>query len=231
MRHLLLLSATLLPCLTHAATFQSFDVPGAYGTCGSAIASTGLVAGTTTVPVSVGTNSRTTAPTVKPFLYAGGQLFYPHNGLPAGTVTFTGVNKDRFITGNAFNGDITNPVSINFVDHRGMIAIPTAGTLPITVFSGITDGRVLLGQATVKTSLGGGFYWDRNVGFLLSPGGAVTPIDDGSSSLIPRGMDAKADRVVGLGPGREFGWLRIYRRRLHAGDFPRRCLHGAGGRR
>ena len=206
MRHAFMLSACLLPCLAHAATFQSFDVPGASGTCGSAIASNGLVAGNTVEPTTIGTSK--TTPTVTPFLYAAGRFSYPKLSLPAGTVGFTGVNRERSITGFDFNFSTTNPVSINFVDHHGTITTPSTGTLPLSGLSGITDRGVILGQATLVTPLGGGFSSFRTIGLLRAADGTVTPIDDGSSFLFPRGMDAKADRVVGFGfAGGSGGWL------------------------
>ena len=76
MRHAFLLPACLVPCLAQAATFQSFDVQGAGGTCGDAIASNGLVAGNTLAPESVSTSSRATGFAATPFLYAAGQTFF-----------------------------------------------------------------------------------------------------------------------------------------------------------
>ena len=208
MRHAVFLSACLMPCLAQAATFQSFDVPGAYGNCGSAVASTGLVAGTTIVPTAIGVADATPAQTIQPFLYAAGRLSYPHAGLPAGLVTFTGVNKDRFITGNDFNADISDPISINFVYHAGKLSTPSAGTLPVSGLSAITDRGVILGQATVTTPLGGGFNSERTVGFVRAADGTVTMIDDGSTFVLPRGIDAKADSVVGLGFANGLdGWI------------------------
>ncbi len=208
MRHVLPLLACLVPCLAHAATFQSFDVPGAYGTCGSAIASNGLVAGDTVEPLAVGTTLRATTQSAMPFLYAAGQFSFPHANLPAGTVTFTGVNKDRFITGGSFNNSITSPVSTSFVYHYGAITTPMAGIFPVSAFTGITDRGALLGQVTIKTPLQGGFDTERTIGFLRAPNGQVTTIDDGSSYVSPRGTDARADHVVGYSFGNtNAGWV------------------------
>jgi hypothetical protein len=211
MRHALLLTACLVPCFARAETFQSFDVPGAYGTCGSAIASTGLVAGTTLVPDTVGTaetDSTTPAQTVQPFLYAAGRLSYPQHGLPAGLVTFTGVNSHRAVTGNAFNGNALDPVTVNFVYHDRKISTPSIGALSLGALIGITDRGVILGETFVPTPIGGGFTWNRTVGFLRAADDTVTMIDDGSGLLAPRGMDAKADRVVGTGLANgSGGWL------------------------
>ncbi len=209
MRYALLLPACLLPCLAQAATFQSFDAPGAQGTCGDAIASDGLVAGTTSVPESVGSSSRDTGPTITPFLYAAGRFSFPHTGLPAGTVTFTGVNKYRFVTGNAFDLSVlASSTTIPFVYHRGAVSTPTAGTLPVSGLFGITDRGVLLGEATVKTQLAGGFSKDYTFGFLRAPDGTVTKIDDGSGFMTPHGMDSRADKVVGLSfAAGSTGWL------------------------
>ncbi len=208
MRHALLLSACLAPCLAHAATFQSFDVPGASGTCGSAIASNGLVAGTTVVPLSVTAGRTVSASNFTPFLYAAGQFTYPHSSLLAGTVIFTGVNRSRAITGNDFNDNVLAASTIPFVLHHGAISTPAAGTLAVSALNGITDRGVLLGESTVRTSLGGGFYTSRTSGFLKAPNGAVTVIDDGSPGIFPQGMNARADKVVGYGFGGGVGgWL------------------------
>ncbi len=198
MRHALLLPACFVPCLAQAATFQSFDVPGAHGTCGDAIASDGLVAGATFVPESVGSDSRDTGPEITPFLYAAGRFSFPHTSLLAGTVTFTGVNRKRFITGNAFDLSVlAASTTTPFVYHAGAVATPSAGTLPISGLLGITDRGVLLGEATVSKPIEGGFSTSYTFGFLRAPGGAVTQFDDGSGFMTPRGMDARADKVVG----------------------------------
>jgi hypothetical protein len=198
----LLMSAALIPNFSHAATFKSFDVPGAYGTCGTAIASNGLVAGTTLVPESVATGSRTTGATtyeVTPFLYDNGRLTYPHANLPAGIVSFTGVNKNRFITALAFNASVTPASTTNFLYHLGQVTIPSAGGIPLLGLSGITDHEVILGQTETQPS--GEFSLPRQFGFLLAKNGHVTPIDDGVSSLSPRAMDAGARHVVGTALG------------------------------
>ncbi len=209
MRHSLLLSACLVPCLAQAATFQTFDVRGAGGTCGDAIASNGLVAGVTFTPESVGAGSRATGFDSIPFLYAAGQFSFPHTALLAGTVTFTGVNKDRFVTGNAVDINLPGPSStVAFVLHHGAVSTPSAGTLPVSALWGITDRGALLGQATVTRQLGGGFTTTYTTGFLRAPGGAVTTIDDGSGFLVPRGFDARADKVVGYSfTAAGTGWL------------------------
>ncbi len=208
MRYVLLLPACLVPCLAQAATFQSFDVPHAYGTCGGAIASNGLVAGNTSVPLAIGTERAGAAQSVTPFLYAAGQFAFPHTSLLAGTVTFTGVNKDRFITGNAFSNNLLAPATVPFVFHHGFVSAPAAGTLPVSALLGITDRGVLLGESTTTTQLGGGFSTVYTVGFLRAPGGTITKLDDGSGFTTPRGMDAHADKVVGLTfTAGSTGWL------------------------
>ena len=198
MRHLLFLTVALVPGLSHAATIQSFDVPGAFGTCGNAIASTGVVAGNTLVDDLAGTNARLSqvaGSKTRPFLYANGHLSYPHLNMPAGSVTFTGLNAKRFITASAFNGSATAPATMNFLYYRGAITTPSAGSLPVLGLYGITNRGVILGQSQTQPSGGSGF--PRSFGFLLAEDGNVTIIDKGSSSLTPRGMDANAHHVVG----------------------------------
>ncbi len=209
MRHALLLPACLMPCLAQAATFQSFDVKGAGGTCGDAIASNGLVAGATFAPESVGMASRDSGLDITPFLYAAGEFSFPHNSLLTGTVTFTGVNKDRFITGNSLDINLSGPSStIPFILHHGAVSTPGAGTLPVSGLVGITDRGALLGEATVTRQVGGGFTTAYTFAFLRAPGGAVTTIDDGSGFMVPRGLDARADKVVGYSfTAGSTGWL------------------------
>jgi hypothetical protein len=210
MRIILLLSAALIPGLCSAATLESFDVPGAYGTCGSAIASNGLVAGNTIDPYAVvGSASRavgSAAPVVAPFLYFNGRLSYPRVNMPAGMVTFMGVNKYRVITASTFNNSVTGPLTTNFLYHQGQVTLPSAGSLPVTGLSGITDYHVLLGQS--QTTPTGEFSLARTFGFVLANNGQVTIIDDGSSDITPRAMDAKAYHVVGTALGKlSGGWV------------------------
>jgi hypothetical protein len=209
MRFVLLLSAALIPHFSYAATFESFDVPGAYGTCASAIASNGLVAGSTLVPESVGAASQTSgsrAPVVTPFLYANGRQSYPHVNMPPGTVSFTGVNRERFITASAFNENATAPSIVNFLYHNGKVTFPSAGNLPVLRLLGISDNNVLLGQSEVQPT--GGYPFARPIGFLLRKNGEITVIDDGRSEISPRAMDANAHQVVGTALGiMSGGWV------------------------
>ena len=198
MRSIFWLTTCLIPCCAQAATFQTFDAPGPYGTCGTAIASNGLVAGVRVQPLMVGVSD--TAPSVppKPFLYAAGQFSTPQLSLLTGTVIFTGVNKDRFLTGNAFGATILQPgSSVNFILHRGAVSVPQFGGLPISGLAGITDRGAVLGEVTITKPLGGGFNSAYSYGFLRAADGALTTIDDGSGFATPRATDARADRVVG----------------------------------
>jgi hypothetical protein len=206
MKSLLLLSALLCPGIASAATFESFDAKGSTYTCGVAIASNGLVAGIATL-IAVGTNSTKATTAGQPFLYAAGRFTVPQLKLPAGTVEFTGVNKSRTIIGIDFTPSVTAPSIIVFTAHHGNLAFPAqAAGYAISDLNGITDRGAMLGEVTIPAS--GQFGLSRTVGFLQSPAGDVTLIDDGSVLVSPRGMDARADRIVGYAFGDTTeGWL------------------------
>ena len=113
-------------------------------------------------------------------------------------MTFTGVTKDQLIAGNALNANTDAPsANTPFVLHHGAVSTPSVGTLPVSGLFGITDRGAILGEATSVKQLGGGFSATYTFAFLRAPDGAVTTIDDGSGFMTPRGMDARADKVVG----------------------------------
>ena len=217
MRNILLAALLLCPATAEAASFERFDAPGATTTCGTAIASNGLVAGTAYVgTIVVGDAARTQPPRLGAFLYRSGHFSFPKPAALAGTLTFTGVNRSAAIVGLDFDSAAIVTQSFLYADHATSFPMIT-GASSISL-AGLTDSGMLLGQA----GLSGGAFDFRYVGFLKTAGGAVTLIDDGSDTTNPAGVDETGNYVVGTSLNQNGnGWI------YHAGVFTPISFPGA----
>ena len=199
-----LAAAMLVPLAASASSFERFDAPGAQLTCGSAVASNGLVAGVSLASaVGVDDAMKARPAVLGAFLYRSGRFFQQKPAVPAGMISYTGVNRWAAITG--LDIDSAQLTSQSFVFSRGTTSFPTVPLGAVLTLDAINDAGTLLGQASVG---GGPLTLPRTVGFLKTAGGTVTPIDDGSGFVDPAGMDATASNVVGMSFTQSLGgWL------------------------
>jgi hypothetical protein len=185
MRIRLGVTLTLFSTLAHGAPLMVLNAPGAKTTCGTSIASNGLVAGV----VSSGQ-----ATSERGFLFQNGVFIYPGVNLASGSVFFSGVNRYGTITGSTL---YSASISVgNFLVRNGVTSMPTVSLGPVQTLTGISDSGALLG--TVGRPPSNQFpFGTFAAGFQLARNGATTLIDDGSGSASPLAQDETGQQIVG----------------------------------
>lgn len=172
-----LLTVLAVPSLASAGSFRRIDLPGAGITCGTAIASNGLVAGFASGGSLVG-------PT--PFLLRGQHFTIPALALPAGIILLDGLNRSgAFVGADLFS----QSVGAERFTGRGDTVAPAPG---FNVLAAITDAGTVVGQIASPTKPA--IY---NVGVIQTRSGKQTILDDGTGTTNPAGFDATARHVVG----------------------------------
>ncbi len=198
------LAAVLLcPLSAFASSFERFDAPGAEITCGGAIASNGLVAGASLAsPIAIGTSAQPRKAVLGGFLYRSGRFLQPKPAVPAGMVTFTGVNRAAEITG--IDIDKAALATQTFLYTHRTTRFPTITQGNVVTLSAVNDAGTILGTAATSS----GPLQFGYIGFLQTAAGATTIIDDGSNAAQPSGMDETARYVVGTSFTQNLGgWL------------------------
>jgi hypothetical protein len=189
MRIAIVLTVLSVPTLAAAGSFHRFDLPGASITCGTAIASTGLVAG-------FGTGGLTAHST--PFLLRGKHIKVPALTLPSGITIFGGINAKGAYVGSdlySLNGGLTV-----FIGHGAT----TTAVPQFEALAAINDDGIVLGQISAPKQP----LTIYNVGVIQTKAGAQTILDDGTGDTNPAGMDATATHAVGtsIGPNGLTAW-------------------------
>ena len=183
MRYALLLSTILLSSTASAMPFRQFDLPGVASTCGTAIASNGVVAG-------VGATPSATPPTLgqtTPFILHGRTFSIPTINLPAGFIYLAGINRGQTLVG--FDLLSSSVSSTDFKFAHGTLTTLTLGE-PVA----INDSGTVLSIGTRQPPLQFSF---NQIAVLQTRAGKLTQLDDGTGDMVPSGMDEAADRVVG----------------------------------
>jgi hypothetical protein len=204
MRFAILLASLLVPGIASAASFHRFDLPGAGTTCGTAIASTGLVAG-------FGTGGSLPGPT--PFLLRGKHFKAPAFTLPAGEILIEGVNRAGGVVGfDLFSASIG---TVSFEGRGGtVIEAPQFNDL-----SAITDSGTVLGQISASKQP----LQIYNVGVIQTKAGQQTILDDGTGDTNPAALDDSAQHAVGT----SFSGNGVVAWRWDAGSFTTIAVPGA----
>jgi hypothetical protein len=157
-----------------AGSFHRFDLPAAGMTCGTGIASNGLVVG-------FGNGKSFTHTT--PVLLRGRPFSVPSFTLPARIIIFHGITK----TGRSEGSDLFNlkgGLTI-FVGHGNTItAAPQFNDL-----SAITDGGTVLGLIVSSSKPP---RWIDNVGVIQTRTGTQTILNDGTGATNPAGTGETA---------------------------------------
>ncbi len=183
MRYALLLSTILLSGTASAMPFRQFDLPGVASTCGTAIASNGIVAG-------IGATLSATPPTLAqstPFILRGRTFSIPATTLPAGLIYLAGINRGQTLVG--FDLLSSSVSSTDFKYAHGTLTTLTLGE-PVAINDSGTILSIGTRQPPIQFSL-------NQIAVLQTRAGKITQLDDGSGDMVPGGMDASADRVVG----------------------------------
>ena len=172
-------------CVAHAASLQSFDVPGQQVTCGWGIADDGTVAGN---PVTLigqplhGNNS---------FTWRNGVFSYPKPAVPQGLVSLNGINSHGVIVGT----DLVFPQGAESYQAEGftyaagqvtMLAIPGAINQTAT---GINDAGAIIG-----------YYQMSGTGPTLGfeqVGSHIYTLDGGTGTTLPAATDGAGNVVAG----------------------------------
>lgn len=202
-RRTIFMSCLFYPFLANAASIHKFNLPGYLTTCGTAIASNGLVAGLANGGETGGS---------APFLRYTNKFSTPSYGLPPGVVYYEGVNR----SGDLVGFEITENFTVTpFRIHAGSVTLIAAASV-----NAITDNGTMLEEVATQPAQGFGPYY---VGVVVRPNGATTVLDDGTGQVQPAGMDAHGERVVGtsLGPNGEQAWM------FHAHKFTPVAVPGA----
>jgi len=204
MRFAVLLAALLGPGIASAASFHRFDLPGAGTTCGTAIASTGLVAG-------FGTGGSLPGPT--PFLLRGKHVSAPDFTLPAGEILIEGVNRAGGVVGfDLFSASIG---TVSFEGRGGKVS----EALQFNDLSAITDTGTVLGQISASKHP----LQIYTVGVIQTKSGRQTILDDGTGEINPAGLDESAQHAVGT----SFSGNGVVAWRWDAGTFTTIAVPGA----
>ena len=201
MRTAIVIACVLFPASAEAASLAVFDAPGAATTCGTALASDGLVAGQATAG-GIGTAT--------PFLWHGGHFSAPKLNLPPGLVYLGGVNSAHAVVGT----DLTQNLQIlAFSAHGSMTSTPALGRHPVLSLDGITETGTILGQVQLPVMFPKKLF--NAPAFLRDAFGDVTLLDDGTGNTRPAGMNGLATAIAGtsLSQAGLRGW--VYR----AGQF------------
>ena len=201
MRTAIVIACVLFPASAEAASLAVFDAPGAATTCGTALASDGLVAGQATAG-GIGTAT--------PLLWHGGHFSAPKLNLPPGLVYLGGVNSAHAVVGT----DLTQNLQIlAFSAHGSMTSTPALGRHPVLSLDGITETGTILGQVQLPVMFPKKLF--NAPAFLRDAFGDVTLLDDGTGNTRPAGMNGLATAIAGtsLSQAGLRGW--VYR----AGQF------------
>jgi hypothetical protein len=175
------------------ADIVAFNLPGGKPTCGHAIALDGTVLGTSGSTVNPGVS----------FIYAKGRFAVLKPLLPAGNISFGGVNMRHELAGAGlpFSGQGASG-SEAFTFQGGVTNVITIANALSAAATGINDAGTLIGY--YQTSAGGVSY-----GFVKQTNTLVT-LDAGAGSTIPEAINDTGTVVVGLllGPtGSVTSWL------------------------
>lgn len=189
----------LIPAGAASARYSvtTFSLPQAAPICGTAISSTGVVVG-----------NKTGTGTPLAFEYRNKNFIFPKPELPAGRVSFTGINRALTITGtDLITGAPLSLHSEGFTMRNGVTSVLSLPNAADTAITGITDSGTLIG------------YYDTSAsaiayGFVQRPGMMTTLQAAANASTIPLGVSPDGSAVVGVylpasGPqnGLEIGFL------------------------
>jgi uncharacterized membrane protein len=180
--HLLALAAAAIPAAADGGPIHRFALPNGTPTCGTAIARDRTIVGNDP------TASATASPA--PFEYRHKVFTMPSPAVPAGDLTFTGINASHVVVvDDYFTSGPMAASTESFTYSQGVTTpITFAGATDIQAV-GINDAGVIVGSYQSQNS-------GETIGFR-DQAGQITPLQDGSGETLPSAIDQTGKIIVG----------------------------------